>query len=305
MVTLTESQKLILRTLIELYEKKGRKGMVKSREVANAIGKDEGTVRNVIMWLKSMGLVESRTGPAGGYVPTLKAYEVLGSVSSQLMGIGYGYMIVYKEKGGTLRYPATHMEILNVFTGERIRALIRVGGDVSKINIGDRVRVESTPDRRLVVEGQVSRVNPQANEVLVDVDKFVVIPDELVGRVASKPLYMLREDMTVREAARNLYNRGIRGAPVVDSNGRVVGFLTTTDIAMIVGLGGDLDEKISKYMRRNVFTINENETILEAMRLMDFYGVGRLLVVNNSGSPVGIVTRTDILRFILALQESR
>lgn len=305
MVTLTESQKLILRTLIELYEKKGRKGMVKSREVANAIGKDEGTVRNVIMWLKSMGLVESRTGPAGGYVPTLKAYEVLGNVSSQIVGIGYGYMIVHKEGGGTLRYPATHMEILNVFTGERIRALIRVGGDVSKINVGDRVRVESTPDRRLVVEGQVSRVNPQANEVLVDVDKLVVIPDELVGRVASKPLYMLQEDMTVREAARNLYNRGIRGAPVVDSNGRVVGFLTTTDIAMIVGLGGDLDEKISKYMRRNVFTINENETILEAMRLMDFYGVGRLLVVNNSGSPVGIVTRTDILRFILALQESR
>ncbi len=304
MVTLTESQKLILRTLIELYEKKGRRGMVKSREVANAIGKDEGTVRNVIMWLKSMGLVESRTGPAGGYVPTLKAYEVLGNVSSQIVGIGYGYMIVYRDQG-TLRYPATHMEILNVFTGERIRALIRVGGDVTRISIGDRVRVESTPDRRLVVEGQVSRVNPQANEVLVDVDKLVVIPDELVGRVASKPLYMLREDMTVREAARNLYNRGIRGAPVVDANGRVVGFLTTTDIAMIVGLGGDLDDRISKYMRRNVFTINENETILEAMRLMDFYGVGRLLVVNNSGSPVGIVTRTDILRFILALRESR
>jgi len=53
LVTLTESQKQILKTLIELYEKKGKRQMVKSREVARALGKDEGTVRNVIMWLKS------------------------------------------------------------------------------------------------------------------------------------------------------------------------------------------------------------------------------------------------------------
>ncbi len=301
-MTLTESQKIILKTLIELYEKKGRKQMVKSKEVAKALGKDEGTVRNVIMWLKSMGLVESRTGPAGGYVPTLKAYEVLGS-TAQISSLGYGYLIVQKDSI-VRRLPVAHMEILNIFTGDKPRALIRAGGDLSIIKPGDRVRVESSPTKRLIVEGYVVKVNPQASELLVDVDRFVVIPDELVGKVASRNLYMLRDNMTVREAALSLYNRKIRGAPVADKNGRVVGFITTTDIAMIVGQGGNLDDPVSKYMRRNVFAINENETIIEAIRLMDFYGVGRLLVVDNTGSPVGIITRTDILRFILALQRS-
>jgi len=275
--------------------------MVKSREVARALGKDEGTVRNVIMWLKSMGLVESRTGPAGGYVPTLKAYEVLGG-TTRVSTLGYGYLIVDTPEG-RVRLPVAHMEIINVFGEESPKALVRVGGDAGRVAPGSRVRVESSPSKRLIIEGVAAKVNPQAGEILIDVEKFVVIPDELVGRVASRNLYTLRHDMTVREAARSLYTRGIRGAPVVDETGRVVGFLTTTDIAMIVGQGGDLEEKISKYMRRNVFTISENETIIEAIRLMDFYGVGRLLVVDNSGSPSGIITRTDILRFILALQK--
>jgi len=303
MVQLTETQKTILKTLIDLYEKKGKKGMVKSREVAQALGKDEGTVRNVIMWLKSMGLVESRTGPAGGYVPTLKAYEVIGEASPLGIGIGIGGgHLVFEVEGKEYRLPALHMEILNIFEATAPKAVIRVGGDVSKLRKGMRVRVESYPSSRLTVEGRVVRVNPQASEILVEVEKFVVIPDEIVGKIATRRLFKLREDMTVREAAKSLYERKIRGAPVVDQKGRVVGFLTTTDIAMIVGLGEDLEKPISNYMRKNVFTIGESDTIIEAMRLMDFHGVGRLLVVNSAGDPVGIVTRTDILRFILAQQ---
>lgn len=301
MPQLTDTQKRILRTLIELYEKKGRKEMVKSREVAQALGKDEGTVRNVIMWLKSMGLVESRTGPAGGYVPTLKAYELIGGITHVGIGIGSG-SLVFEVNGREYRVPALHMEILNIFEASAPKAVIRVGGEISRLAPGMKVRVESFPNMRLIVEGSVIRVNPQASEILVEVEKFVVIPDEIVGKIATRNLFKLREDMTVREAARSLYERGIRGAPVVDSKGSVVGFLTTTDIAMIVGMGEDLDKPISNYMRRTVFTIGESDTIIEAMRLMDFHSVGRLLVVNSAGDPVGIITRTDILRFILAQQ---
>ncbi len=300
MVVLTETQKNILKVLVDLYEKKGRKSMVKSKEVARILNKDEGTVRNVIMMLKNMGLVESRTGPAGGYVPTLKAYEVLGAPTTYTH-LGYGYMIVYK-RDGIKRLPAIRMEIINLFKPEKPRALTRVGGDISIIEVNDKVRVESGPAGKLIVEGRVGKINPQGNEVLIDIDKLVIIPDELVGRVATRSLFTVKWNMSVREVAKSLYERKIRGAPVVDETNKVIGFITTTDISMIVGTGGDLDSPISKFMRRNVFTINEHETIIEAMKLMDVYGVGRLLVIDNAGNPVGIVTRTDILRFILSLQ---
>ena len=89
---------------------------------------------------------------------------------------------------------------------------------------------------------------------------------------------------------------------MVDDNKRIIGFITTTDIAMVVANREDLDAPVSKYMRRNVFAIGINESIIEAMRLMDFHGVGRLVVIDNNGNPAGIITRTDILRFIIGLK---
>jgi predicted transcriptional regulator len=291
-------QREVLEALVRLYEERRR--MVKSKEVAKVLGKDEGTVRNIIMWLKSMGYVESRTGPAGGYVPTLKAYEVLRGATPYIMEPGYGVVIVFRE-GETLRLTAVHMEILGLFSAEPAKALVKVMGDLTQVDVGLRARIESLPKRKLVIEGVIRNRDLNASELLIEISKMVVLPEELVGNIATKKLITVRATDSVREAARTLYAHGIRGAPVVDSEGNVVGFITTTDIAMLVGSGEDLEAPVSKYMRRTVFTINERESLLEAMRIMDFYGVGRLVVLNNARKPVGIVTRTDILRYILAL----
>jgi predicted transcriptional regulator len=291
-------QREVLEALVKLYEERRR--MVKSKEVARVLGKDEGTVRNIIMWLKSMGYVESRTGPAGGYVPTLKAYEVLRGVTPYIMEPGYGVVIVFRE-GETLRLTAVHMEILGLFSAEPAKALVKVMGDLTQVDVGLRARIESLPKRKLVIEGVIRNRDLNASELLIEISKMVVLPEELVGNIATKRLITVRATDSVREAARTLYTHGIRGAPVVDNEGNVVGFITTTDIAMLVGSGEDLDAPVSKYMRRTVFTISERESLLEAMRIMDFYGVGRLVVLNSARKPVGIVTRTDILRYILAL----
>jgi len=184
---------------------------------------------------------------------------------------------------------------------ESAKAVVRVTGNLFAVSDGDRVRIESIPHRRLVIEGYVEKKDVHAGEMMVAIQRLVVIPDERVGNIATRKLIAIPEDATLREAASILYKNGIRGAPVTSGNGKVVGFITTTDVAMVVANKEDLDSPISEYMRRNVFVIGENESIIEAMRLMDFHGVGRLVVIDNRGNPVGIVTRTDILRFILAI----
>ncbi len=295
---LTAVQREVLEALIKLYEKHRR--MIKSKEVAKILGKDEGTIRNIIMILKNMGLVESRTGPAGGYVPSLKAYEVLGSPTVVSIG-GYGIMIVYRD-GGEMKLSVINLELLGLLSIEPARAVARIAGNLAGVEPGHRVRIESTGARRIVIEGKVVKADVNAGEVLISIEKMAVLPDVKVGYIAKKNLITIRDDETVRNAAKILYEHGIRGAPVVDSDSKVVGFITTTDVAMVVANYEDLDAPVSRYMRRNVISIDQNESIIEAMRLMDFHGVGRLLVVNTKKEPVGIVTRTDILRYILALK---
>jgi predicted transcriptional regulator len=79
-----------------------------------------------------------------------------------------------------------------------------------------------------------------------------------------------------------------------------VGIITTTDIARAYS-EGNLKATVEEYMKKNVITIREDEDILDAIKLMDLYGVGRLVVVSAVGEPVGIVTRTDVLRRLSAI----
>ncbi len=295
---LTMVQREVLETLTRLYEKHRR--MIKSKEVAQVLGKDEGTVRNIIMVLKNMGLVESRTGPAGGYVPSLKAYEVLGATTTLHLA-GHGVLIVPRPSGEA-KLSVVNLEIIGLFSPEPAKAVVRVAGNIGDVRKGDIARIESSPDRRILIEGIVERTDPHAEEILVSIKRMVILPEVRVGEIAKRRLITIPENSTIREAARVLYNHGIRGAPIVSSSGEVIGFITTTDIAMVVANNEDLDSPVSRYMRRNVVVVSENDTILEAIRIMSFHGIGRLLVINSQGRPVGIVTRTDILRFITALK---
>ena len=296
---LTETQMEILRTLVKLYKERNR--MIKSKEVAEYLNKDEGTVRNMIMWLKSMDLVESRTGPAGGYRPTLKAFRLLeGKLGRE--GLGYGEAVV-KIDGQEMRVPILRLELMNMLSGTALTALVRTSPAVM-IPQGVHIRITSKPVPRIIIEGVVTDAIKGTGEMIVRVDKLVVIPDAMVGDVARRKLITLHPGMSIREAARVLTSHGIRGAPVMTGEGRVVGFITTTDIARLLSEGIDPDDKIEKYMKHHVFSISETESIIEAIRLMDFHGVGRLLVISSKGRPVGIITRTDILRYIVSVQQA-
>lgn len=213
---------------------------------------------------------------------------------------GYGIVLVFRDSD-VVRLTALHMEILGLFSAEPTKALVKVMGDLTQVDVGLKARIESLPKRKLVIEGVVKSKDINASELLIEISKMAVIPEEFVGNIGAKKLITVKASDSVRSVARTLYVNGIRGAPVVDEEDNIVGFITTTDIAMLVGNGENLEAPVSKYMRRTVFTINERESLIEAMRIMDFYGVGRLIILNSARRPIGIVTRTDILRYILAL----
>ncbi len=294
MYKLSPAQREVLEALVKLYEKHRR--LIKSKEIAELVGKDEGTVRNIISGLKSLGLVESKTGPSGGYMPTLKAFEVIRGAASLEVPVPI------RKDGRVLDLYVTNVELIDLLNPEGIRAILRVQGNLEELSAGDRIRIGPMPYTRLVIDGVVAYVDRYTRQVSVNVQRVASIPRESVGRIATKreKLVVLKPGMTIREAARLLAERMIRGAPVVDEEGRLRGIITLTDIARAVA-DGRLDARVEEYMKRNVITIREDQDILEAINTMNRYRIGRLVVVDMSGRLVGIVTRTDILRFILGL----
>jgi CBS domain-containing protein len=137
----------------------------------------------------------------------------------------------------------------------------------------------------------------------------------------------LRPEETILDAAKRLLSNRISGAPVV-VGGRLVGVVSEVDLvkALLPSSRGDLVAVpsplmflllrgspphetrfsfVGDVMTKNVVTIGQDESLLEAASKIDRYGVRRLPVVDQEGFVVGVVARSDLVRCMARSHEAR
>ena len=116
----------------------------------------------------------------------------------------------------------------------------------------------------------------------------------------------IRELMTVKprtvkagasvvEAAKLMRGEDAGVAPIVDGD-RLVGIVTDRDIAIrVVAEGRDPQStKVEEVASQNVVTIDPQQELDEALRLMAQHQLRRLPVVEEDGKLVGIVAQADV-----------
>ncbi|MCS7098491.1 MAG: CBS domain-containing protein [Candidatus Methanomethyliaceae archaeon] len=291
MVNLTPPQKEIVLALIEIYEQK--KSFVKSKEIALKIRKGEGTIRNIMPTLRALGLIESIPGPKGGYLPTNKAYEYF-NIPEQYRSVN---VPIHKKNGEYTGTFVTDIIFKSVYSPDFCQAIIKTIGEVSKLNIGEEIIIGPTSSGRMIIEGKIIGRDELHGELLLEVINIVSIPRESVKNIMSKRLVYLTPEMSIKDAASIIYKEFIRAAPIIDGN-NLIGLLTSSDIARCLS-EGKLNITVKEAASRKPVTINLNDDILEAMNRMRRSSIGRLIVIDQDGKPVGIITRTDLLSRII------
>lgn len=118
---------------------------------------------------------------------------------------------------------------------------------------------------------------------------------------------------TVEAAQQIMQRRRVRHLPVVDGK-RLVGLITSTDIerarpseatSLSVWEMNYLWSQVlvERVMQRAVLTARPEDTLVEAVRKMLNHKYGCVPVVNRDGDLVGILTETDVFRYVLAQAE--
>jgi CBS domain-containing protein len=150
--------------------------------------------------------------------------------------------------------------------------------------------------------------------------------DTTVGTVMTADVTAFGPNDNVDEAMRKMVDVGVDGAPVVDSDGKVVGVITTGDLivreskvhfpTVISVLGATLewpgekkhfDEDLERALGADVrevmsaepVTVRVDQTVEDAATLMHDHDVSRLPVVDGDGKLAGIIGRTDVLRVLV------
>ncbi|HSO26399.1 MAG TPA: CBS domain-containing protein [Methanobacteriaceae archaeon] len=292
---LTSVQKEILQSLINLYRNSQGKS-IKGEEIAEIMNRNPGTIRNQMQSLRSLGLVKGVPGPRGGYKPTIEAYHTL-----NISATGKETQVpIYKDGKELNDITVAKIEFTSIPHPGECEAAIKAVGNIKQLDLGDRIRVGPTPVNKLVINGVIVGRDDMDNILLLDTTAIRSIPKKTVLDVATLDLITLNAEIDVKTAAKILSEKGIEGAPVVQ-NGIIVGIITLSDITRAIA--SDLEsEKISEIMSVDIITVEEDVMISDAIEIMNKKNIGRLIVLEKDGNPVGIVTRTDLLDKIAGLK---
>ena len=121
-----------------------------------------------------------------------------------------------------------------------------------------------------------------------------VRPAITVAEIMSHGPQVLSMDTPVEVAAKHMRRYGYEGYPVV-KDGRVMGLLTRR--AVDRALAHNLHKTASSLMDAGEYTVHPGDSIQHLQRMMTDSGWGQIPVVEpESGSLIGIVTRTDLLK---------
>lgn len=104
-------------------------------------------------------------------------------------------------------------------------------------------------------------------------------------------------DKSVAYAAKMMRDEDVGLAPIVEGD-KLIGMLTDRDIAIrVVAEGRNPDDvKVSEVASKQVVTIDPQQDLDEALRIMAKHQVRRLPVVEEDGKLVGVVAQADIAR---------
>jgi len=114
--------------------------------------------------------------------------------------------------------------------------------------------------------------------------------------IMKRDVRTISPDDTVQAAAAIMRDANIGFLPVCDAtSGRVVGTLTDRDIAIrVVAEGHPASVSVGQVMTREVVTCSPEEDVRTAAQRMAAAKKSRIIVTDESGRPVGVISLSDL-----------
>ena len=99
---------------------------------------------------------------------------------------------------------------------------------------------------------------------------------------------------TVQDAARAMKSEDVGSLPIVEGD-RLVGVVTDRDLAIrVLAEGKSGDTTVGEIASKDVVTVDPQQSLEEAARLMAEHQVRRLPVTEEDGKLVGILAQADV-----------
>jgi CBS domain-containing protein len=118
----------------------------------------------------------------------------------------------------------------------------------------------------------------------------------LVKDIMTKDVHVVRNDTSMQEVIATMAKYDL-GYIMIEQSNKPTGIITEHDILVrLVTQGLAPSAVIARMVYTNpIFTIDENASVEEAVKMMKHWGVKHLPVTGNEGQLVGVLTSDDVI----------
>ncbi|AGE70263.1 CBS domain-containing protein [Sulfolobus acidocaldarius] len=106
---------------------------------------------------------------------------------------------------------------------------------------------------------------------------------------------------SIKDATKVMRREGVGSLVIVDNDFRPVGIVTERDIVYAIAQDIPIDTPISEIMSRDPVSINGGSDVSEAVALMTSRGIRHLVVINNEGRTIGVISVRDVVKAVGAI----
>ena len=114
-----------------------------------------------------------------------------------------------------------------------------------------------------------------------------------VSEMMVSTLVTITGEESVKEAANRLLKGNTNHLPVIDSENRLIGIVTTFDISKAFACDEE-DQKVSEIMTRSVITALPDEPVDLAARRLQMNNIGALVVIDPTKKVLGMLNSYDL-----------
>ncbi len=124
-----------------------------------------------------------------------------------------------------------------------------------------------------------------------------------VENIMQTDVIAVKENTLVYEAMELLRENNITGLPVVDEDKHLVGIITEKDVVTLLYAVKDDRAKVKEFMTKEVVSFGINSNMIEICDCFAKNNFRRVPIVDDSGKVVGIVSKKDIISYILEMKK--
>lgn len=104
-------------------------------------------------------------------------------------------------------------------------------------------------------------------------------------------------DLTLQNSIK-IMEKNNHGVVVIVENDLPIGILTERDLLSLIKDSDNFSLPTSLFGRKNIITVNQNRSLEYALHILIDNNIRRLVVVDNNGFFIGVITQEDILKFL-------